>query len=295
MQILKGGRNPERVLLEIPDGKLALQPSIVDAEIQFYTLGLYHELDLTAQEFGAVLKYLLDKSRRQPIGIEICQTKPHASKLFCDFLFREVRYDLSKGLHAEKHRRHNIRDAQSKGVKVDFLAKDDVQECVEISKLASARLGFPLFNTDIISASLQSEIAKVFAIRQDNALLGFDIVFLDRELSKVLPGIVAWKDEALESNAPSLVTYEIMKWSQEQGFRYFVSGRKEDMLTDKEANVWRFKESFGNGETTQSMPIYTSKTIAAMGRSWPSAYRLYYSYGLFKARKRKANDEVKLE
>jgi lipid II:glycine glycyltransferase (peptidoglycan interpeptide bridge formation enzyme) len=202
-------------------------------------------------------KNLLKELRRlRPFGINtIVIPNEVKAQLFKEY---ESVIDLENP-KPNKKRRQNIRKAVSAGVTFRMATKDDIPAIVALENEFAIKKGMKeniSFNQKYIEHAFGLEECKVFCILQQNTLLGFEMVWIDNKSKMTGSGYGACNNRGLELNAPSLLKWEIIKWSKENGYKKFDIGSilKKSAL----ANVGRFKKSF-NGNI---IPYYTYREFS---------------------------------
>ncbi len=179
--------------------------------------------------------------------------------------------DLAQEIKPDKKRRQNIRKAMGQGVEIGPVKEGELEGCARLSSEFGAHHGIRSQELGFLRMAYGSGIAKMFAARLRGELLGFEIILLDRELGKTYSWLAAWNGKGLETNAPSLLTLELIKWSKENGFRWFDFGGI-DFETEKKRNIAFFKQSFGGSLTSYR----SARTLAFRGATSKLAYKLIY-------------------
>lgn len=158
----------------------------------------------------------------------------------------------------DKKRRQNIRKALGAKVYVEIAKEAEVPELNALAKDFAKKkdLERMLITEGLIDYSIRSPESRIFAVKHEGKMLGFEIIFLDAKSKMTYAGWASWNEKAYELNAPSLLTWEIIEWSRKNGYaKHDLGGivRDEEM-----GNIARFKESFGG----INVPYYSYREVA---------------------------------
>ena len=269
MKVWMGGE-PIRFAIKTAKGELAIQArQEMFGPIPAIYVGIGHELELSEEEVRGAMDALLTKTGAVPTIMQFELKNSIKSRGFHNQDVPQMIIDLQKELKPNKKRRQNIRKAIAAGVKFDVCREDDLVACHALSLSFGAKHKIRVMGKEFLRYIFDSKIVKIFTVKIDGKLVGFEAILLDKELAKTYSWLASWDERGLEANAPSLLTWEIIQWSKAQGFDQFDFGGI-GFETEKKRSIAFFKESFG-GELVHDSTI---RTAGILGMRSDHIYKL---------------------
>ena len=268
------GSSPIRFMLDLSGRKVAVQARMeMFGPIPAMYVGIGHELELGQDAADAIIRSMANRCGG-PTILQIDCVNSLRSGAGAVYKVPQLIIDLQGELRPNKKRRQNIRKAIAAGVTFGLIKEEEIGIGHRMSEAFGEKHAIKPMSLALLRRAHSSDIAKIFAVRLGGEIVGFEVVLLDRELQKSYSWLAAWTEKGLEANAPSLLTWEIIKWSKENGLRQFDFGGI-GFETEKKRNIAFFKESFGG-----SLVHYSSmKSVGIYGLNIPAIYSLIdFSY-----------------
>ncbi|MDE1847195.1 MAG: GNAT family N-acetyltransferase [Candidatus Micrarchaeota archaeon] len=268
------GSEPVRFSLEVGGRRVAVQARRESfGPMPAMYVGIGHELQMPQEIADSIIRTLAGGCSGPTILQVDCVNQLHGGSGVV-YQVPQLIISLQGEPNPNKKRRQNIRKAIAAGVAQGFMSDSELEMGHRMSKEFGEKHGIKSMSLAFLKRAHASRLAKIFTVKLGGEIVGFEVVLLDKELLKTYSWLAAWTDKGLEANAPSLLTWEIIKWSKQNGFREFDFGGI-GFETEKKRNIAFFKESFG-GELRHYRSL---KSVGVYGMDIPALYRLIdFSY-----------------